>query len=832
MEDIEKLGAFYLGRKYDLSKKEAGDLLLYDSKDLVTHGVCVGMTGSGKTGLCVGLLEEAAIDGVPSIIIDPKGDMVDLLLTFPDLRPEDFLPWINHEEAAKQGASAEDFARQQADTWKNGLADWGQDPARIKRLKDAAEFTIYTPGSNAGLPVSILKSFAAPTPAIRADDEALHDRINTAVTSILGLVGITADPIQSREHILLSSLFDAAWSAGNDLDLATLIQQIQAPPFQQVGVLSLESFYPSKDRAALAMQLNNLLAAPTFQSWLEGEALDIEQMLHTPEGKPRVTIFSIAHLSDAERMFFVSLLLNEVLGWVRAQPGTGSLRAIIYMDEIFGFFPPVAEPPSKKPLLTLLKQARAFGVGVLLATQNPVDLDYKGLANTGTWFIGRLQTERDKGRLLEGLEGVAAGTEAKFDRGKMEETLAGLGKRVFLLYNVHEDAPVTFQTRWALSYLAGPLTRTQIKTLMDPRRPIVEISEAKPTSTAQVTGTAWSAAPAAGGVSTAGAASAATPSAPSDKPPALPAEIPQYYLPLRGTTPASPNLVYRAGVLAAATVNFVSTGSGASSSKRIRRIAECPESALALNWEKAAELEATLEDLDRQPYPAASFAPLPAAMAKLTSYRAWGTDFADFAFRTQTAEVFKSDTYKLTSNAGESEDDFRRRLEKAAKAELKEQEEKLKKQFATKKAGLEAKVLKAEQAKEREAEQSKGRKMQTAISFGATILSLFTGRKKLSSTTLGKATTAMRDVGRSIDEGGDVKRAEESLSVVKEKLAALDEEQQEALDALEAKFDAESETLEKLLMRPRKSDITVDSLGLVWMPYWQDDTGALTVAWE
>ncbi len=836
MDDFEKLGQFYLGREYDLSTKEAGGLVLYDSKDLVTHGVCVGMTGSGKTGLCVGLLEEAAIDGIPSIVIDPKGDLVDLLLTFPELRAEDFRPWINQEEAAKQGLTPEDFSQRQADAWRKGLADWGQEPARIQRLKDAADFAIYTPGSNAGLPVSILKSFAAPGQVVRADDEALHDRIDTAVTSILGLVGVTADPIQSREHILLSSLFQTAWSQGQDLDLATLIRQIQEPPFQQVGVLSLESFYPAKDRSSLALLLNNLLAAPTFQSWLEGDPLDIQQMLYTGEGKPRVSIFSIAHLSDSERMFFVSLLLNEVLGWVRAQPGTGGLRAIIYMDEIFGYFPPVAEPPSKKPLLTLLKQARAFGVGVLLATQNPVDLDYKGLANAGTWFIGRLQTERDKARLLEGLEGVAAGTEARFDRQKMEETLAGLGKRVFLLYNVHESAPVTFQTRWALSYLAGPLTRTQIKTLMDPRRPAMAPEPPAPAAVATEPAPAGAPVAAVAGAAgtamgTAAVAPAATGAIDSGTPPLLPSEIPQYYLPLRGATPASPNLVYRAGVLAAATVNFVSTGTGASASTRIRRIAEAPETALALNWEKATELEATLEDLDREPYPGATFAPLPAAMAKVASYRSWGGDFADWAFRTETVEILKSPGFKLSSDPGETEDDFRARLSKAADQQRDEQSEKLKKQFSTKKAALEQKLLKAEQTREREAEQAKGRKMQTAISFGATILSMFTGRKKLSSTTLGKATTAMRDVGRSMDQGGDVKRAEESIEALKQKLADLETEEQEALEALESKIDPESETLEKVLMRPRKSDITVDSLGLVWMPYWQDESGSLMGAW-
>ena len=638
MEDFEKLGAFYLGREYDLATKELGGLLLYDSKDLVTHGVCVGMTGSGKTGLCVGLLEEAAIDSVPSLVIDPKGDLTNLLLTFPDLRPEDFRPWISEEEAGKKGLSPDDFAREQAEMWKKGLADWGQDPSRIARLRAAADFTIYTPGSTAGLPVSILKSFSAPAQAVRDDPESLRDRINTVATSVLGLLGVTADPIQSREHILLSSLLDAAWSAGQDLDLPALIQQIQTPPFARVGVLDLEAFYPEKDRFGLALLLNNLLASPTFETWLEGEALDIGRMLFTAEGRPRVSIFSIAHLSDAERMFFVSLLLNEVLGWMRTQPGTGSLRAILYMDEIFGYFPPVAEPPSKRPLLTLLKQARAYGLGVLLATQNPVDLDYKGLANAGTWFIGRLQTERDKARLLEGLEGVAAGSETRFDRQEMEETLAGLGKRVFLMYNAHEDAPAVFQTRWALSYLPGPLTRTQIKTLMDPRRP------AQPTTPPVTAATVAAAAPVAAVPTVVAPAGAVA--EPSAQPGTVPPEVPQFFLPLRGAAPAGSQILYRPGVLATGTVNFVNTKTGAGTSTKVMRMAPAPEGALALDWDGALVLDSAVEDLERQPYPGVAFAPLPAAMEKLASYRSWSGDFAAWAFRTQSIEVLKSPGFK------------------------------------------------------------------------------------------------------------------------------------------------------------------------------------------
>ena len=471
MQDFEKLGLFYLGRQYDLDGRRPGpEPILYDSRDLVTHAVAVGMTGSGKTGLCLALIEEAAIDNVPVIAIDPKGDLTNLLLTFPGLTPQEFGPWVNTEEARNRNLSVEAFAAEQAAAWKQGLADWGQDGARIQRLRDSAEFAIYTPGSSAGIPVSILSSFTVPPAAITEDTELLAERIQTTVTNLLTLAGIEGDATRSREHILVSTILGASWKQERDLDLAGLIQQVQAPGFTRVGVLDLETFFPAKDRFTLAMQINNLLAAPGFQAWIEGEALDIGRMLYTASGKPRVAVFTIAHLGDAERMFFVSLLLNQVLGWVRAQPGTTSLRAVLYMDEIFGYFPPVANPPSKAPLLTLLKQARAFGLGIVLATQNLVDLDYKGLANTGTWFLGRLQTERDKARVLEGLEGAAAGAPQRFDRGRMEQILAGLGNRVFLLNNVHEDAPVVFETRWALSYLRGPLTRSQIKTLMDPRR--------------------------------------------------------------------------------------------------------------------------------------------------------------------------------------------------------------------------------------------------------------------------------------------------------------------------------------------------------------------------
>ncbi|NUR56266.1 MAG: DUF853 family protein, partial [Acidobacteria bacterium] len=360
MADFEKLGVFYLGRETDAAGANPGGLVLYDSRDLLTHAVCVGMTGSGKTGLCLSIVEEAAIDGVPVIAIDPKGDLSNLLLTFPRLAPEDFRPWIDEDEARRAGTTPDAFAAQQAELWRTGLADWGEDGARIERLRAAADFAVYTPGSRAGRPLSILSSFAAPAGAPQAEAEAIAERASATATGVLTLAGADAEP-RGREHTFLSALFAAAWREGRDLDLASLIQQVQSPPFQKIGVLDLDSFYPAKERFELATQLNAVLASPSFEQWLDGEPLDAGALLYGPTGRPRVSIVSIAHLGDAERMFFVSLLLNEVVSWMRTESGTTSLRALIYMDEIAGYFPPVANPPSKAPLLTLLKQARAFG---------------------------------------------------------------------------------------------------------------------------------------------------------------------------------------------------------------------------------------------------------------------------------------------------------------------------------------------------------------------------------------------------------------------------------------------------------------------------------------
>jgi hypothetical protein len=820
VENFEKLGVFYLGRPYDLVKKKPKPgWLLYDSKDLVTHAVCVGMTGSGKTGLCLGLLEEAAIDGIPAIVIDPKGDLANLMLTFPQLRGEDFAPWINEDDARKKGLSPADFATQQAELWKKGLGEWGQSGERIQKLKDAADFVVYTPGSNAGIPVSILKSFAAPSQEILDDVELLRERVGTTTTSLLGLIGVEADPIKSREHIMLSTILDQAWRKGQDLDLAALIQQIQTPSISKVGVLDLDSFYPSKDRFALAMQLNNLLAAPGFSAWLEGEALDVGKMLYSQAGKPRIAIFSIAHLSDAERMFFVTLLLSQTLGWIRGQSGTTSLRAILYMDEIFGYFPPVANPPSKAPLLTLLKQARAYGLGVVLATQNPVDLDYKGLANTGTWFIGRLQTERDKARVLEGLEGAAASSGKKFDKQQMEQLLAGLGSRVFLLNNVHEDAPEVFQTRWTLSYLRGPLTRTQIKTLMsEPKGKGLEARGSEKDQSGQIASSSSS--PRASGLS------------PGGSRPLLPPDVPQQFIPIRGAQPSGSRLVYQPMLLGGAQVRFSDSKAGIDVTEDVTVLSPITEGAVPVDWDHATEAALALSDLEQVPAEGAQFSAPPAVAGKAKNYEAWGKDFSGWIFRNQKVELLRSPSTKEASRPGESERDFRVRLQQTGREQRDTQSDSLRKKYAPKMTALQDRIRRAEQMVERQQTESRSSQLQAAISVGATILGAFMGRKTISATTIGKATTAIRGAGRAIKESQDVGQAQENRAALAQQLADLEAQFKAETDALAAATDPLNEKLDTLSLKPTKANIQVKLVALAWAPQWQDGTGTLLSAWD
>jgi hypothetical protein len=468
MAFIEAPTNFYLGRTYNNQSGKLGeDVIYYDSRDLTTHAVVVGMTGSGKTGLCVTMLEEAILDNIPAIIIDPKGDITNLALSFPELRAQDFQPWIHQDDARRAGMDAATYAADIAKTWQDGLAQWGIVPDRVRWLKGAAELSVYTPGSDAGLPISILASLRAPRYNWQGQEEMVRERISGLVNALFALAGMKYQPVKDVEHVLLSNIIETNWMQGRDLSLEDIVLQIQAPPFEKLGVFPIDQAINEKKRYALAMELNNIIAAPSFQSWLQGQPLDIQKLLYQPNGRPKVSIFYTAHLNDQERMFITTLILESMIGWMRTLSGTPSLRAILYIDEMFGLFPPYPKnPPTKEPLLRLVKQARAFGIGLILATQNPGDLDYKGLSNAGTWFIGRLSSENDRKKVMAGLTSLASADE-DMDLHDVEQMISDVQPRVFLMRNVHNaGGPILMHTRWAMSYLAGPLTRQQISWLM------------------------------------------------------------------------------------------------------------------------------------------------------------------------------------------------------------------------------------------------------------------------------------------------------------------------------------------------------------------------------
>jgi len=786
----EKLGSFYLGRTYDAATSaDTKDLLLYDSRDLTTHAVCVGMTGSGKTGLCLALLEEAAIDGIPAIVIDPKGDLGNLKLTFPGLTPGDFRPWVDPGEAARKGLDSDAYAASTSEIWKKGLAAWEQDGERIQRFRDAVDVEIYTPGSNAGTPLSVLRSFDAPPPELRDDTTALRDRISAAVSGLLGLLGIDADPLRSREHILLATIFDQAWAAGTSLDIAGLIQSIQKPSFTKVGVFDLESFFPAKERLGLAMSINNLLAAPGFATWMEGEPMDVQRLLYTPAGKPRVAIVSIAHLNDAERMFVVTLLLNEVVAWMRRQSGTSSLRALLYMDEIFGYFPPSAMPPSKIPLLTLMKQARAFGLGVVLSTQNPVDLDYKGLSNAGTWFIGRLQTERDKARVIDGL---LSGGDGSLDKAALEPLIANLGNRVFLMRNVHDDAPALFRTRWALSYLKGPMT-------------LQEIGRLKPAGEQR---------PVAGDRPDRASPAPATghqPPSTSTKP-MIPAGVTEHHL-----AGAASGGTYRPRVAATVRTHFVDAKWGLDTWETHTYLAPLLDDETGPDWAQAI-VSADLKDRLQTAAPAgASYTDAPAAVLRPQNYAAWSKQLGEYVYQTAKLDVFSCPLLKMTSAPGGAEGDFRAHISLALREKRDAEIDKLRKKYAPRLTALTEQVRRGEERVERERSQVTDQTVQTAISIGTTLLGALLGRKALSSTNLGRAGTAVRSAGRVAREKADVGRAQEGVEVQSQRLSDLQNELELEIGKLQGELDPSVIDVETISVKARKSDTSVTPAALVWV---------------
>lgn len=810
MKSFEQLGVFYLGREIDpATGAPGGEALLYDSRDLTTHAVIVGMTGSGKTGLGIALLEEALIDRVPVIAVDPKGDLPNLLLTLPDLSAEAFLPWVGEDEAAAAGVDRREFAARQAELWRRGLADWGQDAARIRRLQESAEFTVYTPGSRAGRPVNLLGGIAPPPEAVRAEADLLADHLQQTATGLLTLAGLPADPVTGREHILVARLLEAAWAEGRGLDLPGLVHGIQRPPFDRVGILDLESFFPEKERFALAMRFNNLLAAPGFEAWTQGEPLDLGGLLYTPEGRPRAAVMTIAHLGDAERMFFVTRLLVETIAWMRAQPGTASLRAVLYLDEVFGFLPPVANPPSKTPLLTLLKQARAFGLGVVLATQNPADLDYKGLSNAGTWFIGRLQTERDRERLLAGLEGAAAGE--GFDRRNLERWISGLGKRVFLLHRAKENEPLLFQTRWTLSYLKGPMTREDIKRL----------AAAK----GEQAGRPDALAPPEPGAAPGPARDPAT----GNAPPLLPPGIPVFTLP-----PAAPQegTEYLPALFARLDLRHASPRHGVEVVRRVGRAAFFSPGPTPVDWEASRELALDPAGFLAGAPAAGRFGHLPAAARDAKSYDAWKRDLLRWARQGLALRLLRCPRTGAVSRPGESRAEFLARRGQLLREERDRQVEALRRRYAPRFATLRDRLRRAEQAVAREKEELAAKKVETAISFGTAILGAFLGRRAVSATSAGRIGTAAKSAGRLRKERMDAERAEESQAAVRERIAELEAALEADIAAIEAAVDPEAAPPEEFIVPPSAAEIGLSFFALLWVPFGRDAAGNAVPAWR
>ncbi len=789
----EKLGLFYLGRELDHQSMTPSSLpLLYKSRDLTTHAAIIGMTGSGKTGLGVGLIEEAIMDNIPSIIIDPKGDMGNLLLTFPDLLPEDFAPWVDPADAARKGMEVDEYATKTAGDWKEGLAAWGQDKERIRRLRTQSEMTIYTPGSNAGVPVSVLSSFGAPAPDVLADTDTLNSLVNSTATSLLTLINVKGDPLQSREHILLSSILLHSWRKAEDMNIEKLIGAIVSPPFEKIGVFPLDTFYGQSDRMELAMSLNNILASPSFSTWLKGEPLDIQRILYTKEGKPRTAIFSIAHLNESERMFFVTMLLGRFIDWMRRQSGTSSLRTLLYMDEIFGYFPPTANPPSKKPMLLLLKQARAYGCGVVLATQNPVDLDYKGLSNIGTWFVGRLQTTQDQDKVAEGIAGSSDG---RLNSSQVKALLASMKGRQFLLSSAHYDEPLLFQTRWVMSYLKGPVAAKDISVLMTGRQTAEgagkEITSQAPTRVQN----------------------SSSDSNHLGGQPMLSPDIGQYYF---MQNVAQDEVIFEPWLAAQSKVRFYNASRNIDEVLDIRRRIYLHEDFNRPEWQEAEPMECALNDCSSSPPDESCYYPLPASVSRLKNLKTLQKSFTDYLYQTERLELFRVRSLKLESRPGESQGDFKVRLQDALREKKDAAVLKLKKSYGTKQKRVEQQLQKALHRLEKEQTDVKTRTTDTVLSFGIAIVGALFGRRGGSVTSMSRAATGMRKAGRVIKEKGDVQQAEELVETLQQEIELLAIEIEDRMTALAESFDVQGYELETFTIKPRRSDIYDVRVALLW----------------
>lgn len=777
--DYENLKLFYIGKEKITGQNFAP--LVYKNKDLTTHAAIIGMTGSGKTGLGISLLEEAAIDNIPSIIIDPKGDMGNLLLTFPNLQGSDFEPWIEEQDAVNNGLSVSEFALKTAQTWKSGVEADFQNQERIQKLKDSADFTIYTPGSSSGVQISILSSFKAPSIEVLEDNELLVSLINSTVSSILSLID-EKDDSSSKEFILISTIFMNSYSNQKDLSLEELITYIVTPPFSKIGIFDLETFFPQNERLKLALKLNTIIANPSFKSWIEGEPLDISNLLYDESGKAKVSIFSIAHLNDSQRMFFVSLLLNQMVSWMRRQEGTTSLKALLYMDEIFGYFPPNANPPSKQPMLTLLKQARSFGVGIILSTQNPVDIDYKGLANIGTWFIGRLQTKQDKEKVIDGL---SSAVEGKIDKNEMENLLSNLEKRTFIMKNINEDGIKIFQTRCTLSYLKGPITKEQIKFLMNNKtansisKPEIQKTKVETTNR-------------------------------QNSPKAIiPNILEQKYL----YTSQSESYYLQGYLVFKCSVHFTDSAKNIDQTNELNYRFYLQKKTSNVNFEELEEFnENSFETNERDN---SNYYETPIFIQNEKELKQIQKDFFDFIFRTTKLSLYKNEDLKIISKQNESLTDFKIRIQDRLNEKIDEQIESLQLKFSKTNDSIDDKLNKLFDKLEKEQLQANTTTTDAIISIGTSLLGAFFG-KSTTASTLGKVASSARGATKILKEKSDVKYVESEI----QQLQIEKEELQKTLENEISKINEENKIsnfqIEEIFIKPKRTDIFNIKLELLW----------------
>ena len=769
VKDIyEKMALFYLGKN---AKDDS--LSLYKSKHLTTHAAIIGMTGSGKTGLGIGLIEEAAIDNIPSIVIDPKGDMGNLCLAFAQMRPEDYLPWVDESEALSKGKTLQEMAEDLASSNKAGIESFGQDLERVQRFA-AVPKTIYTPGSSAGVGVNILGSFAAPPRSVLEDEETFASLINTTSLSLLSLVGIASDSIGSREHLLLSTIFSHFYMGGNSLSMEMLIQNIITPPFEKIGMLSLDAFYPQNERMKLATLFNGVVASVTFSAWLKGEALDIQNMLYDEEGKAKIAIFSIAHLSDEERMFFVSLLLNAYISWMRSQRGSAVLKSILYMDEIFGFFPPLKNPPSKEPMLLLLKQARAFGCGIILSTQNPVDIDYKGLSNIGTWFIGKLQTKQDIAKVVDG---IAANSE--FSKEEIAKQIATLKGRHFFVKNVHEEQTQEFYTRWVLSYLKGPMSKDDIKTVMQAKKEA--LPQPKERDVFVQTGMTK---------------------------PLLNENIKEYFV------SANEDSCFYPYLYAELKLRFFNQKKGIDTQENLFYKLPLDAKTFTIEWQNAHE--EALEQKSLQAPANASYAELPEIVLREKSLKGFERGVSDFVYESKNLELFMCEELDLESKLHESKRDFLVRMEDTLKELREERIQKLQEKFGSDYEKLQDKLQKLDMKLQKEEAEASSKMADTLIGVGMTLVSAFFGKKTLSASTISKGASTLSKGKDVLKERTDVANAQLLLSDVEEEMQTLEQRLKEEIEEITKELDIKNYSSQSLIIKPKRSDIVITDFALLW----------------